>query len=199
MAQISRSALFGRLNATALKAIETATSFCKMRGNPYVELVHWLHVMLQDPRNDLSAIRTRFKLDDATLARDLVAALDALPRGATAVSDFSPAVEEATEKGWLYASLQFSATKVRTGHLLYGILQTQTLKNALFAISPEWRKVQADRLGDEFEKITAGSSEVSQAAAAPSAEYAAPGEATGGEGEALVKFSIDLTERARSG
>ena len=199
MAQISRAALFGRLNGTSLKAIETATSFCKMRGNPYVELVHWLHVMLQDSRNDLSAIRTRFQLDDATLARDVVANLDTLPRGATAVSDFSPLVEEATEKGWLYASLQFSAGKVRTGHLLYGMLQTQTLKNALFAISPEWRKIQVDRLGDEFEKITAGSSEVGSSAAAPSAEYAAPGESSGGEGEALAKYSIDLTERARSG
>ena len=36
MTEISRSALFGRLNPTALKAIESATGFCKMRGNPYV-------------------------------------------------------------------------------------------------------------------------------------------------------------------
>ena len=51
MTEISRSALFGRLNPTALKAIETATGFCKMRGNPYVELVHWLHILLQDAQN----------------------------------------------------------------------------------------------------------------------------------------------------
>jgi type VI secretion system protein VasG len=201
MAEISRAALFGRLNATSLKAIETATSFCKMRGNPYVELVHWLHVLLQDARNDLAAIRTRFQMDDAKLARDVVAALDALPRGATAVSDFSPLVEEAVQNGWLYASLQFSAGKVRSGHLIFGCLKTQTLKNTLFNISPEFRKIQIDVLGDEFEKITAGSSEVGSAIAAPSAEYAAPGEATGvaGEGEALAKFSIDLTARAREG
>jgi len=200
MAEISRAALFGRLNATGLKAIETATSFCKMRGNPYVELVHWLHVLLQDPRNDVATIRTRFDLDDARLARDVVAALDALPRGATAVSDFSPLVEEATQNGWLYASLQFGASKVRTGHLIFGMLKTPGLRNALFNISAEWRKVQIDKLGDEFDKITAGSSEVGAASAAPSADYAAPGEApVGGEGEALAKFSIDLTERARSG
>ena len=36
-----------------------------MRGNPYVELVHWLHVLLQDPLNDVAAIRTRFQVDDA--------------------------------------------------------------------------------------------------------------------------------------
>ena len=142
MTEISRSALFGRLDATALKAIETATGFCKMRGNPYVELVHWIHILMQDPRNDLALIRATFKLDDAKLARDIVEALDELPRGATAISDFSPQIEEAIEKGWLYASLQFSAARVRTGHLVYGMLKTPTLRNALFNASTEFRKIQ---------------------------------------------------------
>ena len=202
MAEISRASLFGRLNATSLKAIETATSFAKMRGNPYVELVHWVHVLLQDGRNDLGAIRTAFKMDDAKLARDVVAALDQLPRGATSVSDFSPLVEEAVQNGWLYASLQFSAGKVRSGHLLFGMLKTQSLKNALFNMSPEFRKVSVDQLGDQFETITSASSEVGTAAASPGDGYAAPGEAApgaAGEGEALARFSIDLTARAREG
>jgi type VI secretion system protein VasG len=200
MAEISRAALFGRLNATALKGIETATGFAKMRGNPYVEFVHWLHVMLQDSRNDLGQIRTRFQLDDAKLARDVVAALDALPRGATSISDFSPMVEEVAEKGWLYASLQFASGKVRTGHLIYGALKTPNLRNALFAISAEWRKVQVDRLGDEFAAVTAGSSEEADVGAPISADLGG-GEGAGpvGAGEALARFSIDLTEKARTG
>ena len=153
MSEISRTALFGRLNPTALKAIETATSFCKMRGNPYVELVHWIHILLQDPRNDFAAIRTAFGLDDTKLTKDVVAALDALPRGATSISDFSPQIEEAVEKGWLYASLMFAAGRVRTGHLILGMMKTPQLKNALFSISTEWRKVSADKLGDEFAQI----------------------------------------------
>ncbi|HUO23134.1 MAG TPA: type VI secretion system ATPase TssH [Caulobacteraceae bacterium] len=205
MSEISRASLFGRLNGTALKGIETATGFCKMRGNPYVELVHWIHVLLQDPRNDIGAIRTRFAIDDAKLARDVVAALDALPRGATAISDFSPTIEEAIEKGWLYASLQFSAGKVRTGHLIYGALKTPTLKNALFGLSPEWRKVQVDVLGDEFEKILAPSAETTEGAGGGSSLSADYGGGAGetptaaGAGEALAKFSIDLTQRARDG
>ena len=47
MSEISRTALFGKLNSLAYKAIEGATVFCKMRGNPYVELVHWLQQILQ--------------------------------------------------------------------------------------------------------------------------------------------------------
>jgi type VI secretion system protein VasG len=199
MTEISRGALFGRLNPTALKAIETATSFCKMRGNPYVELVHWLHILIQDPRNDLASIRTAFGLNDAKLVDDLVYTLDALPRGATAISDFSPQIEEAIEKGWLYASLQFGASRVRSGHLLYGMLKTPTLRNALFALSGEWRKVQAEKLGSDFDLIVQHSAETTQRdAPAPTAS----GEVeTGvaGPGEALAKFSIDLTAKAKSG
>ena len=200
MTEISRSALFGRLNQTALKAVETATGFCKMRGNPYVELVHWVHVMLQDPQNDISAIRTAFDLDDDALARNVLATLDALPRGATSISDFSPQIEEAIEKGWLYASLQFGAGRVRTGHLLYGMLKTATLRNGLFAISGEFRKVQVEKMASEFESICASSHETTQRDAGPAGDGATD-EAGGpvGEGEALAKFSVDLTQQARDG
>jgi len=40
MTEISRSALFGKLNPIAYRSVEGATVFCKLRGNPYVELVH---------------------------------------------------------------------------------------------------------------------------------------------------------------
>ena len=98
MTEISRTALFGRLDAAALQAIESATGFARMRGNPYVELVHWVHLLVQDASGDVAAIRAAFGLDDAVLARDVVGALDILPRGATAISDFSPQIEEAIEK-----------------------------------------------------------------------------------------------------
>ncbi len=200
MAEISRAALFGRLNATSLKGLETATSFCKMRGNPYVELAHWVHVLLQDPRNDLAQIRTRFKVDDARLAQDVVQGLDQLPRGATAITDFSPLVEEAAEKGWLYASLQFGSAKVRTGHLLYGALKTPTLRNALYMMSGEWRKVTPDVLGEQFAAMVEGSTEVAEAAPAGSVDATGGAEAgPNGHGEALARFSIDLTEKARNG
>ncbi|WP_086608529.1 type VI secretion system ATPase TssH [Erythrobacter donghaensis] len=203
MTEISRSALFGRLNPTALKAIETATGFCKMRGNPYVELVHWLHILLQDAQNDLAAIRTACNIDDTQLARDTVAALDALPRGASAISDFSPQIEEAIEKGWLYASLQFGAAKVRTGHLLYGMLKTNTLRNALQNMSLEFRKIDVNRLASDFEGMTRGSTETTQVAGAAadggSGGGSAPGAGPGGEGSALAQFSTDLTQQARDG
>ncbi|SFS03735.1 type VI secretion system ATPase TssH [Sphingomonas jatrophae] len=202
MSEISRSALFGRLNQTALKGIETATGFCKMRGNPYVELVHWLHILVQDSANDLASMRTAFGLDDTKLAKDIVAVLDGLPRGATAISDFSPLIEEAIEKGWLYASLQFGAGKIRTGHLVYGMLRTPSLKNALIGISPEFRKLNADKIATEFASVTTQSKEQTEAgggSSIPTASTAPDGTPQSGEAGALEKFSVDLTQQARDG
>lgn len=205
MTEISRKALFGRLNPTSLKAVETATGFCKMRGNPYVELAHWLHIMMQDSSNDVASIRTAFGLDEGQLAKDIVTTLDSLPRGASAISDFSPQIEEAIEKGWLYASLQFGSGSVRTGHLMYGMAKTATLRNALFAISNEFRKIQPDKLAADFNTITKHSSEENTAVGGGSSADASDGAPSGpGEtgqegGTALEKYSTDLTQEARDG
>lgn len=208
MTEISRTALFGKLNSLGYKAIESATVFCKMRGNPYVELVHWLHQILQLQDSDLHRIIRHFGLDPARLVKDFTDALDRLPRGATSISDLSSHVEEATERGWVYATLMFKEPQVRTGHLVVGILKTPGLRNALPAISKEFDKVKVDALTEGFADVVGGSPEDGLA---PSDGYqvgggAAPGEASEaiapaqmGKQEALRRFSVDLTERARKG
>ncbi|HQS97359.1 MAG: ClpV1 family T6SS ATPase [Novosphingobium sp. 17-62-19] len=202
MTGITYEAMFGRLNSTARKAIaETAFAFCKMRGNPEVQLVHWMHVLLQNSQNDVAAIRAAFGLSEEALQRDMVTRLDALPRGAKSISDISLQIGEAIRAGWVCASLQFGAGRVRTGHLLLGMLADDKLKNVLFAISSEFRKVHAERLADQFEQICAASSESTQTEGAVAAGGAS-GEAGPGpvaDGEALTKFSVDLTQQARDG
>jgi len=208
MTEISRSALFGKLNPLAYRAIESATVFCKLRGNPYVELVHWIHQILQLPDSDLHRIAKHFQLEPSHLARDLTAALDRLPRGAGAVTDLSSNVEEAVERAWIYASLRFGETQVRSGHLVVGVLSVRALRNVLSGISREFDKLKPEALGDRFGEIVAGSPEEGQR---PSDGFqagaaGAPGEASGaiapaamGKQEALARFTTDLTEQARSG
>ena len=76
MSEISRVALFGKLNSLAYKAIEGATVFCKLRGNPYVELEHWLQQILQTQDSDVHRIVKHFELDPSRLAKDMTDALD---------------------------------------------------------------------------------------------------------------------------
>ncbi len=207
MSEIARTALFGKLNPLGYKSIESATVFCKLRGNPYVELVHWIHQILQNQDSDLHQIVRHYGLDPSRLAADITAALDKLPRGATSISDLSPHLEDAVERGWVYGSLMFGELQVRTGHLIVGMLKTPGLKNVLLGLSKEFAKLKPEDLAENFAKITAASPENAMSAQDGSGmPAAAPGEASGamppaqmGKQEALKRFSVDLTEQARSG
>ena len=145
MAEIKRTALFGRLGSLAYKAMESATVFCKMRGNPYVELVHWLQQVLQLPDSDIHRIVKYSSLDPSRIAGDVTASLDKLPRGATAISDFSPHLEEAVERGWLYASLLYGEPRVRTGQWPWIAEDSRTSNNVFAAISREFAKIKGGR------------------------------------------------------
>ncbi len=204
MTEISRSTLFGKLGPVPYKAIESATLFCKMRGNPYVELAHWLHQLLQASDSDLLRIIKHYQLDSSRLSKDLTDALDRLPRGATSVSDLSVHVEESVERGWVYATLLFGEGEVRSGHLLVGWLKTHQLKNAVLAISRELGKIKLDDLVERFQELLSSSPEAKTSKAAPSGELDADGSgnvapAALGKQQALAKYSTDLTERARAG
>ena len=207
MAEIKRATLFGKLNSLGYKSIESATVFCKMRGNPYVETVHWIHQLLQLPDSDVHRIIKNFQLDPSRLAADLIAALDKLPRGATAISDISPDIGNVVERGWVYGSLLFGEYQVRTGHLIVGFLKSD-LQHKFLGISREFGKIKLETLSDNFAKIVGGSPEDSLSASDGSglSAGAAPGETSGaiapaamGKQEALARFSVDLTEKARKG
>ncbi|MBP6338858.1 MAG: hypothetical protein KA375_14760, partial [Vitreoscilla sp.] len=203
MADISRTASFGKLSPIAYKAMEGATVFCKLRGNPFVELQHWLQQILNAPDSDLTRIVKHYELDTAALATALTNALDRLPRGAASISDISSFVDSAVERGWVYASLMFGERQVRTGHLLVGLLKTASLRGALAGVSREFERVPVDDLCSKFHTILADSPEAQSSA---SESGAAPGEASDaiapaamGKQEALQRFTTDLTAQARGG
>ena len=208
MGDISRVALFGKLNSLAYKAIESATVFCKLRGNPYVELVHWIHQILQQQNSDLHLVVRAFGVDPGKLARDLTDALDRLPRGASSITDLSAHIEDATERAWVWSTLKFGASQIRTGHILLAMVKTPGLRNSLLGMSRELDRIKADRLADDFESIVSGSPEGALGASDGSQLPATgvPGEASGalppaalGKQEALKRFTVDLTEQARLG
>ncbi|HXA34885.1 MAG TPA: type VI secretion system ATPase TssH [Steroidobacteraceae bacterium] len=207
MGDISRTALFGKLNSVAYKAIEGATVFCKLRGNPYVEVVHWIHQILQLQGSDLHAISRAFNLDPSKIARDVTESLDRLPRGATSISDLSPHIEDAVERAWVWASIKYGDRQIRTGHIVLAMLKTPALKNVLLSVTREFERIKPDQLADDFANIVKNSPEEGLRAKDGSLSgQAEPGEYSGamppaqmGKEEALKKFTVDLTEQARTG
>lgn len=207
MAEISRVNLFGKLNPISYKAVESATVFCKLRGNPYVELVHWFQQILQLQDSDIHQIVKHFNIDPSVLAKDMTNTLDSLPRGASSISDLSSKIEDSIERAWVYGSLVYGDTKVRMGYVILGMLKTRELKNSLLDMSAEFGKIKVEQLGDELLDILSGSCEDNTNATdgshvgggEPGTSSDAMSPATMGKQEALNQFTTDLTEQAAKG
>ncbi|WP_432728880.1 type VI secretion system ATPase TssH [Variovorax sp. W6] len=205
MTDIRRVSLFSKLNPMLYKALETATAFAKLRGNAYVELVHWLHQILQQQDSDMLRIIKRAGLNLDAVEQDLVRALDRLPHGATSISDISEHVDNAVERAWVYASLRFEATSIRGAYLLAGIIKTPGLRQVLSGISREFDKIVPDVLVAQLASWTEGSPEDDFDAAPAGAAAGAPaaahhqGDGPAAGGSALAKYASDLTAKARAG
>ena len=202
---ISRLALFGKLGSTLFRGVESATAFCKLRGNPYVELVHWLHQLLQQSDSDLHRIVTHAGLDRDALDRDLARALAALPAGASSISDLSHHIETAIERAWVLATLRFGDRRIRGAWLVAALVTTPDLRRVLLSISPSFGRIPVDDIDDVLPAWIDGSPE---AADAPhdNSDFspATPGEAShalpaASKAAPLEQYCTDLTARARDG
>ncbi|MGP8471114.1 type VI secretion system ATPase TssH [Burkholderia sp. PR2] len=202
---ISRQILFGKLGVELYRGIESATSFCKLRGNPFVELVHWLHQLLQQPDGDLQRVVRHAEIDRDALERDLARTLSALPAGASSISDFSWHIETAIERGWVLATLGHGDRRVRGAWLVAALVSTPELRRVLLAISPEFGKIPVEDLGDVLPAWIDGSPEAAEGPYDHSElSPALPGETSGAVSGAskrnsLEQYCLDLTARARAG
>jgi type VI secretion system protein VasG len=205
---ISRRALFGKLNVTLFRAIESATAFAKLRGNPYVELVHWIHQLWQLADGDLQRICRHYDIDSGLVDRDLASALASLPTGAGSLTDFSHHIASAIERAWVLASIEFGARSVRGAWLLSAMVQTPELRQVLLSISPAFKRIPVDPPTEWVVDVVAGSPEARETAHDGSeSRQVGQGETEAAQGHrpetaeksALAKYSVDLTERARAG
>ena len=196
MSDIGRLDLFGKLNPLLYQTLEGATAFCKLRGNPYVELVHWLHQILQAQDSDLHRIARRFEMDFSRLQAELVAELDRLPAGAGSVSDLSEHIDHAVERAWVLGSLRYGAARIRSGHLLAGLVRTYALRHVLLGMSAQFSRIAPDTLLEHMGDILRGSPE--EPASTGLSDDGAPATAQD-RGGALARFAVDLTAKAREG
>lgn len=204
MGKLKRAQMFGKLNSISYQALESATILCKTRGNPYVEPVHWINQLFLAENTDWHSAIRHFELDSAKLAKDLIAAMDRLTRGASSISDFSNSIEIAIKEAWMITSLVFCGTAIRSGHLLAAMRNHQELSRYLLDISSEFAKINGDLLLENFQDIVSDSAETS--ITVPSGETGATGQAgkmmnspAMGKGEALRLYTVDMTENAKNG
>ncbi len=118
MSDISRVSLFGKLDPLAFRAVESRGFLQAARQS---RMWSWSTGSIRScnsPAPIFTSSPARSTSAPPRWHRDVTDALDQLPRGATSVSDISARVEDATERAWVWATLRFGATSIRTGHLV---------------------------------------------------------------------------------
>ncbi|CCV11994.1 type VI secretion system ATPase TssH [Mesorhizobium sp. STM 4661] len=192
-----RKELVGKLNPVCVRAFKAAADTAKLRGNPYVELVHFIEQLVLSDRSDVQMILADAGVDASRLTADMTRAVDKLPYGATSIEEFSDHIFHAIQEGWNLAGLEFSVEEVRSGHIILACLKTPVLEGLLSKISGEFDKIDADGVIARFADVVEGSLEAGAAPAAPATET--PMKRGPGGDSALAKYATDLTQRARDG
>jgi len=192
---VKRKELVGKLNPVCLRAFSAAAQAAKSRGNPYVELSHFIFELAHAPRSDFEILLRAAGVDEGRLEGDTARALDALPHGASAVEEFSDHIFRAIQEAWTFGSLEYGDDQVRSAYILLAAMKTPVLEGLLLRMSLEFDKIDPDAMKAQLADL------LQQSAEAPPASPAAedrPKARPGGQ-SALAQYATNLTERARAG
>lgn len=205
MTEISRKALFAKLNTLSFQTLEGATVLCKLRSNPFVELVHWVSHILQQNDSDWHHLLRGAGVEPSILITEVNNHLNRLPLGSNQIRDLSDDILHAVERAWIFASVQFERQQIRSGDILLGLIKTHALRQNLIRISSQFGNLDAASV---IQAIQSGLPQSPESVASTRSDHALPGEASGatpstssamGGQSALSRYTQDLTEQARQG
>src|SRR4051812_43870996 len=197
--------LIGRLDETCLNALQTAAGLCLARTNYDVDVEHLLLKLLEAPDTDIEHILRHYEVNHGRVTNDVTRALDRLKTGNARTPDFSPHLPALFREAWLLASIEYGASKVRSGHLLLALLTNDSLARIAREASKELNSVSVESLKKKLPELISGSAEEREAgargqSAASSESGDGAGMPAGAKGtKALDQFTVDLTAKARAG
>ncbi len=205
---LNLKSLIGKLNDVTRSTLEGAAGICVSRAHYDIEIEHLLLKALEYPDADLGVICRHFAVDLPRLIAGLRRTLDGLKAGNARTPAFSPSLVKLLLAGWTTASVEFEATRVRTGHLLLALVSDEDLARRVRESAGELLvRIKPEALRVDFAIITTNSRETSGAIQAqdsdtlssPARDASHDQEAGAGKQPFLNQYSRDLTASARAG
>ena len=193
--------LIGKLNDSTRGTLEAAAGLCLARTHYDIEVEHYLTKLLDSSDNDAAAIFKHFEIDTSRLSGELARALDKLKTGNARTPTLSPTLMRMLIEAWTLGSIDYNAGQVRTGFTILALVTNDELIRLMRDVSREFQKIQADALRKDFASIVGNSIEEAQAAVSAAAAPGTPPGAPrpGGKTPNLEQFTINLTEKAKTG
>jgi type VI secretion system protein VasG len=195
---VSLKSLIGKLNDTCRGALEAAAGLCLTRTHYDVDIEHLFLKLSEMQDTDLQRLLRHFEIEQARLSRDLTRALDRFKTGNARTPALSPRIPRLIGEAWTIATIDFGASKIRSGHLLLALLENEDLARLARESSDVFQKISVEELHKRLPDLVAGSGE-DKAEAQTAPEAARPEAAGVFKTPALDQYTIDLTGRARQG
>ncbi len=202
---VNLKSLIGRLNDTCRGALESAAGLCLSRTNYDVEIEHILFRLLEADDTDFEKILRHFEINPDRVQKDITTAIERLKTGNTRTPGLSDRLPSWFQDAWLLASVEYGASKVRSGHLILALLSNENLARIAREVSREFTNISTrmDGFKRDFADIVSGSSEDREARSLSETGGVSDGApvASGvpGKTKALDQYTEDLTGKARAG
>ncbi|WP_433704941.1 type VI secretion system ATPase TssH [Paraburkholderia sacchari] len=210
------SQLLQRLNRHCANALEAAASLCQTRLADEITVEHWLLKLIEAGDGDIPAIMNHYELNIDAVWDALLRAIDHTPRNLRGRPSLSPQLAVVLQDAWFHASAHTIAEDpvIRSGNVLQAITEAPHVLRAsnawqLLSVSTAQIERLLPRLGrrtcensPEDPEVpanqTAAPTQAGVVNAAPEGKPAPP-EKRSVKGDALARFTIDITAKARDG
>nr|WP_154324518.1 type VI secretion system ATPase TssH [Pantoea sp. 201603H] len=204
--------LLRRLNPYCARAMEGAASLCQTRAHASILPEHWLLKLLEQGEGDITVLARRYEWDMDGLWQDLLGWLDKQPRSVRGRPQLADSLQTLMQEAWLIASLS-GEEHIRSVHLLMALVEKPHLArcDGLWPLLTLGQS-QLERLRPLLDAQSDERPEVQQQeelAQSHGGDVESVGNLAGGElkdGEltpalqnALDKFTLDVTAKAREG
>jgi len=200
---VNLKSLIGKLNSTTRGAVEDAAKLAMSRTNYYIEVEHFLRLLMDGTDNDFAYISNHFGLNPSRLTQEVDASIDKLKRGNARTPGIGDSVLKMMTEAWTVGSIEFNSGQIRTGFAVIAMLSNEELSRQVKEFSKELQKINVEGLKKEFLLITQNSSEetapLTGGAGGPAAPSAAAGKPGSGKTPNLDAYTENLTEKARNG
>ncbi|MBM3064442.1 type VI secretion system ATPase TssH, partial [Citrobacter braakii] len=204
--------LLRRLNPYCARAMEGAASLCQTRAHAEILPEHWLLKLLEQGEGDLTVLARRYEWDMDAIWQDLLGWLDKQPRSVRSRPQLSASIQSLLQEAWMQASLA-GEESIRSQHLLMALTENQRLArcDGLWPLLTLGQS-QLERLRPLLDAQSDERPEVQQEAelaqshggevefvGRPVGVEVKEGELTPALQNALDKFTLDITAKAKEG
>lgn len=194
--RVDPRALVRRLNPTCTGILEATVNRAASSRAYEIAPEHLLHGMLTVEDGDVAAILQHFRKDRLRIANVIDRSLQKMRSGNSARPVFAENLWTLIESAWVTASLERGAVQLRSGDLFLEFL-TRVGKYTAESFE-DLEAIDLDELRKVFTEVIAGTREAMEVPSATEGGGAPRGASAPGR-EALDKFTISFTEKARKG